>query len=69
MERLSKVEKSLLSLVRHLEAGTLKSVAFVPAPRKTATNDLFSEFEASGSCKGKMEEVEGVPIEGVTRAD
>ena len=69
MERLSKVEESLLSLVRHLEVGTLKSVASVPAPGKIVANDLFPEFEALGSGKGKMEEVEGIPTEGVTRVD
>ena len=56
IERLPKVEESLLSLVRHLEAGTLKSIASIPAPGKTAVNDvfeLFPEFEASGSGKGK----------------
>ena len=68
MERLPK-EESLLSLVRQLEAGTLKSIASVPAPRKTAANDLFLDFEASGSGKGKMEEVLGILTEGVTRAN
>ena len=64
-----KVEKSLLSLVRHIEVGTPKSIASIPTPGKTATNDLFPEFEVSGSGKGKMEKVEGVPTEGVIRAD
>ena len=61
MDRLPKVEESLLSLVRHLEAGALKSGSSVLAPVKSTTENIFSEFAESGSGKGKVGEEEETP--------
>ena len=61
MDRLPKVEESLLSLVRHLEARALKSGSSVPGRVKSTTEEIFSEFAASGSDKGKAGEEEETP--------
>ena len=61
MDRLPKVEESLLSLVHHLEAGVLKSRSSIPGPVKSTTEEIFLEFAASGSGKGKVGEEEETP--------
>ena len=53
MERLPKVEESLLSLIQHLEAGTLRSAPSISVLGKKATEELPSGIEASGSSKEK----------------
>ena len=54
MDRLLKVEESLFTMVRHLEAGALKSMSSVPTPVKSIPDELFLEIEAFGSGKGKI---------------
>ena len=61
MDQLPKLEESLLSLVRHLEEGALKSVSLVPALMKSTTEEIFPKFTASRSGKGKVGEEEGTP--------
>ena len=55
------MEESLFSLVRHLKAGALKSSSLIPGPMKSTTEEIFSEFVASGSGKGKVGEEEETP--------
>ena len=56
MEQLPKVEESLLSLIRHLEARTLTYAPFVSVLGKEETEELPSGIEASGSSKEKEKE-------------
>ena len=64
MDRLPKVEGSLLSLVRHMEVGVLKLVSPLPTPMKSTPKELFLEFEASRSGKSKVGEGEETLING-----
>ena len=49
MNRLLKVEESLLSLARLLEVGALKSTTSILAPTKSSRDERISEYEASRS--------------------
>ena len=55
------MEESLLSLVRYLEARALKSGSSIPGLVKSTTEEIISEFAASGSGKGKVGEEEETP--------
>ena len=48
------MEKSLLSLVRQLEAGALKLTPSVYASTKSLRDERIPEYEASGSCHNQI---------------
>ena len=69
MERLSKVKESLLSLVQHLEAGTLRSAPAISSLEKDTKEELLSKIEATGSNKDKMGDREATPTAAFTLAN
>ena len=54
MNRLPKVEESLLSLVRQLEAGALKSTPLVSGPIKSPRDERIPKYKASGSGQNQI---------------
>ena len=69
VDRLLKVEESIISLVRHLEAGTLHSTSSIPTPGKAVIEDLLPECEALRSGKDKIGDPEATMSTKFARPD